>query len=743
MDSSKRHGAVLTLLTAFLLFVGAAVPVRAQSAPAASKQLTVERIYSEPSLSGALTTGIEWSPDGARLGFFRMGEGPGARKELWTMDAATGDRRVLVNAELLESLLEPPKRPPTQATGLARRTPQSYFWAPDGNALLFASNGELVWLDLRNMKSRHLVSEESGVADPKISPDGRWVSYIEDHNLWVVGVGGGAPRQLSRGGNGDFLEGELDWVYPEELESATAYWWSPDSRQIAYLEMDERSVTKVPLVNYLSYTGETRFEDYPKAGTANPVVRVGVVGASGGKTQWISIGSDNDVYLPRVNWLPDGRRLAIQRLNRAQNRLDLWLADASGGVSTVILTETDPYWINVSDDLYFFSDGTRFLWSSERSGPRHLYLYDVSGNLLEQLTRGDWQVASLAGVDEKNGFVYFSATEKSPGESHLYRVSLADKSADRVTRNPGWHEIEMAPSAGYYVDTYSDAMTPPRQELFRSTGRRVATISENNVPELAQFHLAPVEFMDVSADDGTKLHAMMIQPADFDASRKYPVLVYVYGGPGVQLVRNAWESDKFLWDEMMAQKGYIIFTVDNRGAHGRGHAFETPIYHHLGKVELADQLAGVRYLKALPYVDGSRIGIWGWSYGGFMTLNAMFNAGDVFKAGFAGSPVTDWRQYDTIYTERYMGRPQDNPEGYRDSSPVNQAAKLTGKLLIATATGDDNVHFGNTIELIERLIGAEKYAEVLAYGGRGHGISDPPARKQLFERVTRFFLDNL
>jgi len=735
------------LLRALLLLVFAAAPAWAQSQAAPTtgrKAITVERIYGQPSLSGTLTSGLEWSPDGKLLSYFhRTGEGPEAKTDISVIDVSTGERRVLVDADKLKSLLAPAAQPRGQQTGLGRITPQRYFWAPGSDALLFVSQGELYWFSLKTQTGKRLASGALAVQDPKISPDGRWVSFVRNYNLWVVNVATGREKALTKDGREPRMEGQLDWVYPEELDIRTAYWWSPDSSQIAYLDMNEQPVTKYPLVNYLSYTGESETMRYPKAGDANPVVRVGVVPVNGSKTRWIDTGSNNDIYIARVAWLRDSKRLAIQRLNRAQNKLELLFAQASGGRSQVILTEQDNYWINLHDDLYFLADRQRFLWSSERDGFNHLYLYDLTGKLLKRITRGNWEVTEVAGMDEKNGFVYFVATEKSPIERHLYRIALGDSIATRLTREDGSHAITMAPGAGFYVDMFSAAMTPPRQELDRADGTRLVTINENQVPELAEYHFSPAEFFTVHGADGTELYAMMLKPPDFSPSRKYPVLVYLYGGPHGQVVRNAWGGTTFLWNQLMAQNGYIIFSLDNRGMAGRGHDFETPIYHHLGQVELADQLAGVEYLKSLPYVDGSRIGIWGWSYGGYMTLTAMFNAADVFKAGFAGSPVTDWRQYDTIYTERYMGRPQDNPKGYEQSSPVTHAAQLKGKLLIATGTGDDNVHFANSAELAEQFIKATRYAELMIYPGRGHGISDPTARIHLFNRVTQFLLDNL
>jgi dipeptidyl-peptidase-4 len=745
MKYESRFLRVTALALLLGLLVTTALPAYAEQAAAQGrKALSVERIYGQPSLSGSLTSGLQWSPDGKLLSYFqRSGQGREAKTDIWVLEVATGQRRVLLDSAKLAELLAPPRRVgASQQTGLGRVMPQRYIWAPNGKALLFVSQGKLYWFDLGKQSAKRLTTGEKAVQDPKISPDSRWVSFVRNHDLWVVEVATGKERQLTAGGREDLLNAELDWVYPEELDIRTAYWWSPDSSQIAYLQMDEQKVTKYPLVNYLSYTGETQTMRYPKAGDANPVVRVGVVGVKGGKTRWMDTGHDTDIYLPRVEWLTDSKQVAIQRLNRAQTKLELLFAEASSGKSQVILTEEDPHWINLHDDLYFFSDGKRFLWSSERDGFRHLYLYDLSGKLLRQITQGRWEVPNVTGIDEKKGAIYFVGTEKSPIERHLYRVAI-EGGVSRLTREEGTHSISMSPDTAYYVDTYSNSMTPSRQDLSRADGSHALVINENKVPELAEYGLQPVEFFTVRGADGTELHAMIIKPPDFDPGKKYPVIVNLYGGPHGQVVRNAWGGTNFLWHQMMAQKGYIIFSLDNRGMAGRGHAFETHIHRHMGEQELADQVAGVNYLKSLPYVDGTRVGVWGWSYGGYMTLYAMLNAPDVFKAGFAGAPVTDWRQYDTIYTERYMSRPQDNPEGYKKSSPVSHVAKLKGKLLIAHGTGDDNVHFANTVQFVEELIRAGKYADVRFYPGRGHGIGDPPARLHLFRLVTQFFLDNL
>jgi dipeptidyl-peptidase-4 len=670
------------------------------------------------------------------------------------MDAATGQRNVLVSSETLKTITQPQKAKSTQATGLGRIEPGSYFWSPTSDFLLFAGNNTLVLLDLKTMTPRPLVNGVGDIEDPKFSPDGKWISFVRDRNLWIVNVASGETKAISAGGSEEILKGKLDWVYPEELDLTTAYWWSPDSSKIAFLEMDERHVTRYPIADMSSPAGALEYTRFPQAGEPNPIVRVGVSPVAGGETKWMDTGADTDVYTARVVWLHDSGHVAIELLNRAQNRLDLLFCDAATGASRTILTDADKYWINTSDDLYFFSDGKRFLWSSERSGFRHYYLYDLSGRQLDQLTTGSWGITGTSGfgpgavkhpeVDEANGAIYFLSNKDDVTETQLYRLSLRDKSITRITREAGTHRVLFAPDHSGFEDTYSNEMTPPRQGLYRANGTNVGSINANVVSELAEYRLTPPEFLSISAPDGTKLYAMMIKPAGFDPSRKYPVLVDVYGGPQVQEVVNEWQGRGFLWLEMMAEKGYVIFRLDNRGSYNRGHAFESVIYHQLGKVELGDQLAGVSYLKSLAYVDGSRIGIWGWSYGAYMTLEAMVNAPDVFKAGVSVAPVSDWKLYDSIYTERYMGRPQDESEAYKSSSPVNQLAGLKGKIMLAHGTGDDNVHFANTSEVLNELIAHGSYpSDVMIFPGRGHSIGDSPARIELFQRITEFFLKNL
>ena len=734
---SGKIGKGLLAFGALAAFASTAYRLPAQSG---HKELTVEAIFGSRTLAGSQLRAPAWSPDGALLTFFET-TADGTQLTAW--EAKSGSRRVLVSAaQLAEMRAGGPERR-TNATGLGRHPAPPYYWSPKGDAILFVSGGNLYLFDTKAGKSRLVMSGETETSDVKFSPDGNWASLLREHNLWVVHVATGKVRQLSRGGSELLREGELDWVYPEELELLTAYWWAPDSSALAYLEMDEGKVTRYPLVDYLKLDAPVEWESYPQAGGANPVVRVGVVDVAGGETRWMDTGAEKNIYLPRVAWMPDSKHLAIQRLNRAQTELDLLLADRATGRTTTLFEEKDKYWVNVAGDPIFLNGGKSFLWTSERDGFRHIYLCGADGNVLRQLTHGKWEVTEIAGVDEKAGAVYFVATEKTPLERHLYRVPLAGGEIQRVTREAGTHALVMAPGAAHFLDTFSSSLVPPQQFVIRPDGTQAAMLNENRVAALAEFALSKPEFSELPAADGSKLFVQTILPPGFTPAKKYPALVYVYGGPGVQEVADSWSGPRGLWLQMMAQKGYIIFTLDNHGSAHRGHAFETPISHQMGKIELKEQVEGVRFLQSKPYVDPARIGIFGWSYGGYMTCLAMLEAPQVFKAGFAGAPVTDWRQYDSIYTERYMGLPEENADGYRDSSPIAHAEGLHGKLLVAHATGDDNVHYANTLELQEALLRSGRYAEFAVYAGRGHGIRDAAAQVQLWTRVTQFFLDNL
>ena len=747
MQKIERKSRMLLLAGAIIAAGLFPVSSFSQSAPQAAdskatKALTIEAIYGDPGLSGRLAAGLAWTPDSKQIAFFEStGAGKDARQEIWTMDAPTGTRHLLIAADELVTILPSQPYPLRQRTGAARRPPAPFEFAPDGTAMLFRGQTSVVWFDLKSQTARTLVSGKEMLTDEKISPDGRWVSFVRDYNVSIVSTSGGDARAVTTGGSEALRKGQLDWVYPEELEIRSGYWWAPDSSAIAYLELDEHAVTKYTIQNNIEDLTEDETYRYPRAGEANPVARVFVQPIAGGEARAMDIGSDKEILIPRVEWLPDSKRLAIQRLARVANVLELTIADASTGQAHVVLTEKSKKWVDVTDILSFAKDSSRFIWGSARSGYRHLYLYKTDGTELAQITHGDWEVESLDGVDENRGVIYFTATEQGPMERQIYRVALDGSGFARVSRDAGWHFADFSPDASAFIDTHSSVMKPPEQELAGGDGKQIAVIHESS-REVENYGLSPVEFLKVKASDGTPLNASMIKPPNFDSKKKYPVIVYTYGGPS-QVVRNMWQGGSFLFNEFLAQKGFIIFSVDNRGSMGRGHVFQEKLYHNVAVQELADQRDGVAYLRTLPYVDGERIGIWGWSYGGHMTLHALFEAPQDFKVGFAGAPVSDWLQYDSIATERFLGLPKDDPDGYRKASPLNFVNGLEGKLMIGQGTGDDNVHLVNTMLVLDEAIKRGKNIEVVLLPGRGHPASDPTGRIYLMKRVAAFFEKNL
>jgi dipeptidyl-peptidase-4 len=544
--------------------------------------------------------------------------------------------------------------------------------------------------------------------------------------------------RLTSNGSDTLRNGGVDWVYPEELELRTAYWWSPDSAAIAYLQFD---VSREPLYPHEDLRGrEAIFEPqrYPQAGNNNPEVRLGVVAASGGTTKWLDVGDTVNAYLiARAGWAGDAQHVYAVRTNRVQNELEILRFDVAAGTREQVYWESDASWIDIEGEPVFLKDGRRFLWTSDRDRFRHLYLFSLDGGEPKQLTKGAWVVTDVSGVDEKEARVYFRSTEASPLERQLYSVGLDGSGKRRLTQGAGTHRISMAPEGGTFLDVFSSLTSPPEATLRKPDGAAIAVYRPADRRALEQLDLRPSEIVQFQGKSGTTFYAMLIKPAGFDPKKKYPVLVNVYGGPHAQAVRNAWPGVGI--DQVFAQRGYVVWQMDNRGTGGRGHAFETPVFRKLGAVELADQRDGIEHLIAMGFVDAARIGVTGWSYGGFMTIDMLLEAGDVFRAGFAGAPVTNWLNYDTIYTERYMGLPKDNAAGYAATSLPPKAANLRGRLMIAHNLEDDNVLFQNTLQMISALEGAGKQFELALYPQKTHGVGGAAARQM--EAATLDFFD--
>jgi len=696
---------------------------------AQKKPITIDTVI-EQSKGNPLQ--VVWAPDGKRFAYFQ-----GSDVMLYDIAAKSG--KTLLALGPLEKAAVPVPEPARFDWQNRHVSEQSLEWSPSGKQLLLAVRGDLFLYSLDNGAWEQLTATPEAENDPKLSPDGVRVAFRRGHDLYTLEI---ATRRLSRltdDGSPTLLNGESDWVYPEELDLSTAYWWSPDSKHIAYMQFDIAHEFIYPQVSLTGLRAVAEPERYPQAGTANADVRVGVVPAAGGATRWMDLGETRGFLIARVHWTPDSTRLAIERMNRVQNQLDLLLADASAGTAHPILSEADPFWINHNDLFRFLEDG-QFLWGSERDGFRHLYLYSLDGKQRKRITEGDWEVTEVAGVDEARQKIYYMSTEASPLERQLYSIKLNGKDRARVSRGAGTHAISMSPTAEYYLDDYSSVTQPPRSTVNTIGGDEWSVFRDADRNLVDNYAMAEPETVTFKAHDGTLLYGRVFKPANFRAGEKYPAVVIVYGGPGEQMVRNAWEGAD--WAQLLASRGFVVWEMDNRGSSGRGHAFEAPLYRRFGKAELADQLEGVRYFVAQGFVDPARVGIYGWSYGGFMTLYSLLNAPDVFRAGIAGAPVTNWRNYDTIYTERYLGLPAENAEGYRASSAVEYANKLKAKLLIVHNIEDDNVLFQNTLQMAEALEQAGKIFDMVIYPQKSHGVNGRYQR-QLLEETADFFEKNL
>jgi dipeptidyl-peptidase-4 len=563
---------------------------------------------------------------------------------------------------------------------------------------------------------------------------------VEDDDVHYASLAGGqgglvAPHQQG------VQNGMLDWVYAEELDLRSAYEWSEDSHYLAFLQFDERPVHGFPLVNYVQQQPDVYMESYPMAGAPNPIVKLGIRDLRSDKTTWLKVAGTPDTYLARFGWLPKQDRVWALVLDRAQTHGTLYTAKADGSDLQTLVTFNDPWWIDVRNEFKFLKDGS-FLWTAAPDGWTHLYLFDAKGQVQRRLTDGDYNVASLASVDETKGLAYFTRYTDGPLNTELYSVSLAGGEPKAVTTTPGSHGINMSEDGSHYVDTWSTAMTPPETALYGSDGQKLAVIKP--AARLSYAFVKPSFPTFTAADGKTTLYGRLILPPGFDPKKKYPVIMYQYGGPDVApLVRDAWGGGNFLFDQLLAREGYVLFATDNSAATYFSHRDQAKVKLHLGKLALDDQLAAVKWLKAQPYVDGGRIGIWGWSYGGYMTAYALTHAPGVWRAGISVAPVTQWQDYDSVYTERYMGTPAENPAGYLEGSAVAAAAKLADPLLLAAGGGDDNVHWQNSEQFLDALINAGRPYQLLYYPNKTHGISGPAARTHLFTAMDGFWREHL
>jgi dipeptidyl-peptidase-4 len=694
-------------------------------AQAAKKPVTLDAALATPPESPGAPV---WAPEGKRFAFIL-----GKKVLLYDIDARSENE--LFDLKKFE---DSAKKKPTENQPFdwenRRVSEQRLQWSPDGKSLLISAGGDLFWWDLAGRKSKQLTSTPEAERDPKLSPDGKRISFRRASDLYVLDLESMKVSRLTITGSATLLNGQVDWVYPEELDLGTAHWWSPDSKRIAYLEFDISKQQIYPHADLLNRDVVYEPQRYPKAGTLNADVRLGVIPASGGRTKWVAQADGKDALMARVHWLPDSSALALQKLNRIQNVLEIVLADANDGKTRTVLKEADSKWVNLGDDPVFLKESAQFVWTSERGGYRHLYLMGLDGSAV-QLTSGDWEVSSIAAVDEKHRLIYYVSTEPTPLERHLYVVGFDGNGRRRLTPSAGVHSFSFGPGPLFYVDAYSSLTQPLRRVIGMADGSEWAVFREADTKVLEEFEILPTEVIEVKAPDGAVLYGSLIRPANFDSSRKYPAIVNVYGGPHAQSVRNAWGGAS--WNQALAHRGFVVWQLDNRGTAGRGHAWETKLFRRFGKQELEDQKLGIEHLISMGFVDAARIAMNGWSYGGFMTLYSLLKEPDLLRAGIAGAPVTDWRNYDTIYTERYLGLPSENEDGYRASSPLHFAQNLKGSLMLVHNFEDDNVLFQHTMQMASELQKAGKSFDLQIYPQKSHGVSGV-YRKHMVEAMTAF-----
>ncbi|HEY8227950.1 MAG TPA: S9 family peptidase [Pyrinomonadaceae bacterium] len=729
-----------------ILLGGILLAIFSSSSRAQTKLLTIDDIYDpvkRVNFNGT-TPSVRWLKDAKHY----LLSNEASRRDvprIQKVDAATGEAVAFFDSAKMQAAFAAlPGISSDDARQLANRG--SYHMNPAETAILINWANDLFYYELGSDRAVRLTSNPDEEVGEEFSPDGRMVSFVRGNNLYVEDLSmQRRERALTTDGSTKILNGRLDWVYQEEIYGRGnfgAYWWSPDSSMIAYLRIDESPVPEFTVVDHIPYDQRIEETPYPKAGDPNPIVKLGVVNAVGGGTRWIDTFKyqPEDFLISRVDWSPDSKRVVFQAQNREQTFLDLDAADAHDGKSVTLFRETSKAWVGINDNPHWLSDGS-FLWQSERSGWNHFYHYSADGKLLGQVTDGKWEVSALEGLDTENGLVYFTGTRDSHIAQQLYRVKVDGTGLTRLTPAEGSHRIQMSPMENYFVDFWSDINTPTQTRLYDSSGKLVRAINDNPVA-LKDYKLGATTLLQVKTRDGFPMEAMMIKPPDFDASKKYPVMVFTYGGPHAPQVRNSWGQLTYMWHQLLAQKGYIIWICDNRTASGKGLESTWEVYKNFGELELRDIEDGLSWLKGQPYVDGGRIGIWGWSYGGFMTSYALTHS-QSFKIGIAGGTVTDWRNYDSIYTERYMRTPQNNPDGYKKSGPVFAAKDLHGKLLLIHGAIDDNVHMQNTIQFVYELQKAGKQFQLMVYPKSRHGVSDPLLLKHMRQMMTDFIVANL
>jgi dipeptidyl-peptidase-4 len=721
------------------------------AAPAHAERLTLDRIHADPALSGPGVRSLRVSPDGERVTFLRGRADNQFQLDLWEFNMKDKTTHRLVDSKQLVpnenlSLEEKARRERARTASLSGIL--SYSWSPDGKQLLVPIAGDLYLVDVNKPDAARKVAS-GNVLDPKISPKGRYVSYVRDQNLFVIDLKTGQERQLTTDGKGTVHNGEAEFVAQEEMDQHTGYYWAPDDSAIAYRRYDEAQVPVARRFEIFADRTDVIDQRYPAAGAKNVDIGLMIVNPATGAQKSIDLGPEKDIYLVRADWSADGKTLVYQRQSRDQKRLDLVAVDAATLAERPLLTETSKTWVSIHDDLRFLGRQKAFIWASERSGRKHLYLYDMSGKLLHPISSGEWGVDNILAVDEQAGKVYIASNKDAVIDKQAYVLNLDGSNANkpvRLTKQDGWHEDVFARNGKIFVDTFSDPDTPPQVSIRRADGAMVEWLEHNELnashpyANYVKDHL-PTEYGTIQAHDGQTLHYSMIKPANFDASKRYPVFLFTYGGPHSQRVTRQWGN---LFNQYMAQQGFVVFVLDNRGSSRRERAFTDVIYGNLGAHEVEDQLTGIDWLAQQSFVDPKRVGVFGWSYGGFMTLRLLEAGSDKIAMGVAVAPVTDWSLYDTHYTEQFVGAtPQSDPAAYERSGVFAHLDGLKSPLLLVHGMADDNVLFTNSTRLIDALVNRNVKFELMTYPGAKHGISSRAGQRHVYGLIEAFFKKNL
>ncbi|MEI6859497.1 MAG: S9 family peptidase [Shewanella sp.] len=706
--------------------------------------LSIERLSASPALAGTSPRGLKLSPDGKKVTYLAGREDDQYFYDLWQMDVASGKQSILLDADKLTiGELSDEEKARRERQRIYGQGIMEYFWSNNSQAILIPASGVLYYFSVDDAEVKLLPTGEGFVTDARLSPKGNYVSFVRDQNLFVLELKTSKLTAMTTDGGGTIKNAMAEFVAQEEMARMTGYWWSPDESAIAYTRIDESGVELVTRNEIYADGIKLTEQRYPYAGKNNVTIKLAVVTLAEQDVNWIDLGKEQDIYLPRVNWLPDSKRLSYQWQSRDQRSLDLRVVSlAQADKFKTLVEERSAAWVNLNKDLYFLKQQESFIWASERDGFNHLYLIGLDGKVKKQLTSGDWAVDEVELVDEKNGWVYFTGRKTLITEKHLYRVPLDGGEIDNISRRAGMHSAVFAENEAVYLDYFSSLSQPPQISLHGEKGQQLAWVEQNEVvenhPLYPFFGLWQLpEFGQIKAEDGQALHYRLFKPTNFSEDKRYPVVVRVYGGPHAQLVVNSWSGHDY-FTQYLLQQDYIVFQLDNRGSAHRGTQFEQVIYQHLGEAEVNDQIAGVDYLRSLAFVDSDNIALYGHSYGGYMALMGLFKAPDYFKAAISGAPVTDWTLYDTHYTERYLGHPQENAEGYEASSVLPYVKGYQSGLLIYHGMADDNVLFENSTKVYKALQDEGKLFQMIDYPGSKHSMRGVKVKTHLYRSLADF-----